>query len=86
MTNIPEGFPSVTPSIVMDDTAAAIEFYKKALGAEAKCCLSAPDGGVMHAEIQVGSARIMMGQACPEIWQEISKSVWRVPTLFLCLC
>ena len=49
MSTIPEGFTSITPYIVMDDAAAAIEFYKKALGAEEIMRFPTPDGGVMYA-------------------------------------
>jgi uncharacterized glyoxalase superfamily protein PhnB len=31
---VPEGFHTVTPAIVVRDAAKAIEFYKKALGAQ----------------------------------------------------
>jgi len=64
MSSIPEGFSSVTPYIVMDDVSAAIDFYKKALGAEEKMRFPTPDGNVMYAEIQVGNARVMMGSSC----------------------
>lgn len=65
MSPIPEGFTSVTPYVMMDDTAAAIEFYKKALGATEKLRLPAPDGNVVYAEIKVGNAIIMMGNCRP---------------------
>ncbi len=74
MSTIPEGFTSVTPYIVMDNTVATIEFYKKALGAEEKMCLHTPDGKVMYAEIQVGNARLMIGAPCPESGGELTRS------------
>ncbi len=82
MSTIPEGFTSITPYIVMDDAAAAIEFYKKALGATEKLRLPAPDGGVMYAEIQVGNARMMMGQPCPEWGGKSAKSLGGSPVSF----
>jgi PhnB protein len=30
---VPEGYHTVTPELTLDDTAKAIEWYKKALGA-----------------------------------------------------
>lgn len=74
MTAIPEGFTSVTPFIVFDDTAAVVEFYKKALGAEEKMILPTPDGGIMYAEIQIGNARLMMGGPCPSSKGEPTRS------------
>jgi PhnB protein len=82
MSSIPEGFTSVTPYVVMDDTAAAIEFYKKALGATEKMRLPTPDGNVMYAEIQVGNARMMMGHPCPEWGGKSAKSFGGSPVSF----
>jgi PhnB protein len=82
MSSIPEGFTSVTPYVVMDDTAAAIEFYKKALGAEEIMRLPAPDGNVMYAEILIGNARMMMGLPCPEWGGKSAKSFGGSPVSF----
>jgi PhnB protein len=60
---IPEGFHSVTPHLIFDDSAQAIEWYKKALGAEEKSRSLGPDGKIMHAEIQIGNSRIMLNDA-----------------------
>ena len=57
---IPEGYTNVTPSITLRDTAKAIEFYKRAFGAEERGIMRGPDGKVMHAEIKIGNAIIMM--------------------------
>ena len=66
----------------MDDTSAAIEFYKKALGAEENLRLPTSDGGVMYAEIQVGNARIMMGNPCPDFGGKSAKSFGGSPVSF----
>ena len=57
---IPEGYTTVTPSITVSDAPKAIDFYKKALGATEHGRFDGPDGKIMHAEIQVGTARIML--------------------------
>ena len=75
MSAIPDGFTSVTPFIVFDDTTKAVEFYKKALGAVEKLTFPAPDGTLMYAEIQIGTARLMMGMPCPETGTESTKLV-----------
>lgn len=68
VTPIPEGFSSVTPHLVIKDAASAIEFYKKAFGAEAFCCMPGPDGkSVMHAELKIGNAMIMIGEEFPDM-------------------
>ena len=74
MSAIPEGFTSVTPFVVFDDTFKAVEFYKKALGAEEKLTFPAPDGTLIYAEIQIGTARLMMGAPCPTTGAEATKS------------
>ena len=60
---IPEGYHTVTPQFVFDNAAQAIEWYKKALGADEKSRAVAPDGKIMHAELQIGDSRIMLNDA-----------------------
>ena len=45
---VPEGHHTVTPHLVMDDAARAIEWYKRALGAEEVARAVGPDGKIMH--------------------------------------
>jgi uncharacterized glyoxalase superfamily protein PhnB len=61
---IPQGYTNVTPSITLSDTPKAIEFYKQAFGATERMRMPAPDGKIMHAEIQIGNAIIMMNDEC----------------------
>ncbi|MDP3480835.1 MAG: VOC family protein [Desulfoprunum sp.] len=64
---IPEGFHSLTPMFVFKDARKAIEFYKKAFGAQERFAMPGPDGkGVMHAEVQIGTSIIMMGEENPQ--------------------
>ena len=57
---VPEGFHTVTPTLTHDDCAAAIDWYKKALGAVEVARSPGPDGKLMHAEIRVGDSPVMM--------------------------
>jgi uncharacterized glyoxalase superfamily protein PhnB len=57
---IPDGYTTVTPSLVLKDCSKAIDFYKKALGAQELMRMPGPDGKIMHAEIKVGNSHIMM--------------------------
>ena len=61
-TSIPAGYHSVTPAIVVRDAAAAIDFYKRAFGAEEINRMAGPDGSIMHAEIRVGDSVVMLGE------------------------
>ena len=63
---VPKGYHTVTPSLVIAGAAKAIEFYKKAFGAEEKSRFPAPDGTIMHAEIRIGDSIIMLGDEMPE--------------------
>jgi PhnB protein len=58
---IPKGYHSVTPSLVVADGAKAIEFYRKAFGAQEIHRFAAPDGSIMHAVVQIGDSMIMLG-------------------------
>ncbi|MGB9430368.1 MAG: VOC family protein [Gammaproteobacteria bacterium] len=64
---IPAGYHSVTPYLIVNGGAAAIEFYKKAFGAKEKVRMPHPDGRIGHAEIQIGSSRIMLADENPEM-------------------
>ncbi len=57
---IPEGYNTVTPYLVIKGAAQAIEYYKKVFGATVVVRMDGPDGRVGHAELQIGSSRIML--------------------------
>ena len=60
---IPKGHHTVTPSLTFDNAAQAIDWYKKALGAEETTRAVGPDGKIMHAEIRIGDSLIMLMDA-----------------------
>jgi uncharacterized glyoxalase superfamily protein PhnB len=60
---VPDGYHTVTASLVLDDSAKAIEWYKRAFGAEERARSIGPDGRIMHAEIQIGDSRVMLNDA-----------------------
>lgn len=64
---IPEGYHSVTPYIVVNGGARAIEFYKQAFGATELFRMDGPDGKVNHAEIKIGDSYVMLADEHPEI-------------------
>ena len=53
---IPEQYRSLTPNLVCRNASAAIDFYKKALGATEVARMVGPDGKIMHAELKVGDS------------------------------
>ena len=63
---IPQGSHSVTPILVFKDARRAIEFYKRAFGAEERFAMAGPDGrGIMYAKLLIGDSVIMMGEESP---------------------
>jgi len=62
---IPDGYHTVTPHIVLDDCAKAIEFYARAFGAERHLVFPGPNGKIVHAEIRIGDSMIMMSDEMP---------------------
>lgn len=63
---IPEGFTTVTPYLAMKSAGEAIDFYKKALGAQERSRMPGPGGSVMHAEIQAGNSIVMLSDESPQ--------------------
>ncbi len=60
---VPPGYHTVTPQLTLDNAAAAIEWYKRALGAEEFGRAVGPDGKIMHSELRIGDSRIMVNDA-----------------------
>ncbi len=49
----------MTPRLVFDDAAAAIDFYRDAFGAEVPFePHTGPDGNVVHAEVRIGDSAV----------------------------
>lgn len=57
---IPAGMHTVTPHLMCDGAAAAIEFYKKAFGAQELMRLPGPNGKLMHACVKIGDSAVML--------------------------
>ena len=64
---IPDGFHTVTPSIVLSNAKEGIEFYKKAFDAKEIYQMPTPGGKIMHAMIQIGDSIVMMSDEFPEM-------------------
>ena len=66
--HVPDGYHTVTPALIVKNGSEAIEFYKRAFGAEEVMRVLGPDGkSIMHAEIRVGNSRIMLGDEAPSM-------------------
>jgi PhnB protein len=64
---IPDGYHNVTPYLVVDGAAKAIDFYKKVFGATEKMRMPGPGGKVGHAELTLGDSMIMLADEHPDM-------------------
>ncbi len=65
---VPEGFHTVTPHLVVKGASQAIEFYKKAFGAEERSRMHGPDGkSIMHAQLKIGDSLLFLVDEFPEM-------------------
>ena len=62
---VPDGFHTVTASLVVHDCPKAVEFYKKAFGAEERMQMPGPDGKIIHAEIKIGDSIVFLSDEIP---------------------
>jgi PhnB protein len=76
---IPDGYPRVTPYLIVDDAAAAIDFYTSVLGATERMRMGGPDGKVGHAEIEIGDSLVMLADEHPEVNARGPKTVGGTP-------
>src|SRR5208283_5020036 len=57
---VQEGMHTITPHLVVNDAAKALEFYKNAFGAQIGGVHYTPEGKVMHADFKIGDSKLML--------------------------
>jgi len=63
---VPDGYSTVSGHLTVRGAAQAIDFYKKAFGAEEIARMNMPDGKtVCHAQIKIGSSMVMLNDEMP---------------------
>jgi PhnB protein len=62
---IPEGYPRISPYLVVQDAKRALAWYVEALGAVEIARLPGPGGTVMHGEVRIGESVVMLGEESP---------------------
>ena len=81
---VPKGHHTVTPHLIVNRASEAIDFYKKAFGATEVSRHTGPDGKIMHAEVQIGDSRVMLGDEMPEMGAKSPRALGGTPVgLFL---
>jgi PhnB protein len=76
---IPDGYHSVTPYVIVNDAAAAIDFYTRAFGATEVMRMPGPEGKIGHAEIKIGNSTVMLADEYPEMGARSPKALGGSP-------
>ena len=76
---IPDGYPRVTPYLIVDGASAAIDFYRSILGADERMRMDGPNGKIGHAEIAIGDSVVMLADEHPEMGARGPRSVGGTP-------
>jgi PhnB protein len=63
---IPQGSTAVTPYLVIDGCARALEFLARVFGAKERFRMTDPDGLVAHAEVTIDGALVELANSTPE--------------------
>ena len=72
-----------TPYLICRDAASALAWYEKAFGASEEVRLADPSGKVMHAEIRIGTAAIMLADEFPEMGYQSPATIGGTPVSIL---
>jgi PhnB protein len=62
-SGVPEGFSTLSPYLFIYNAADAMEFYKRAFGAQEVFRLNHDNGNILHAEMRIGDSHIMLTDA-----------------------
>jgi len=77
---IPDGYHTITPSLIVSDAAKALEFYKAALGAEVLGVATTPDGSkVVHSVMKVGNSLVFVNDEFPNMGARSPQSLGGSP-------
>ncbi len=63
----PDEYATLTPYLAIRNASDAIEFYKRAFGAQERARMLGPDGKVAHAELLIGDSVFMLSEEHPEM-------------------
>src|SRR5215216_4823347 len=79
---IPQGYHTVTPSLVVQEAAKALEIYRRAFGAEETLRMPGPGGRIMHAEFRIGDSIIMLMDEMPDMGSKSPAALGGTPVGF----
>jgi PhnB protein len=64
---VPKGYTAVTAHLVCKGAGEAMDFYAEAFGAKDRGRMTGPNGVVVHGEMRIGDAILMLGEEMPEM-------------------
>jgi PhnB protein len=76
---VPEGYPQVSPYLVVEGAARAIDFYTQVFGMTERMRMPGPDDTVGHAELELGDSLIMLADEFPDMGFRGPKAVGGTP-------
>lgn len=59
----PDGYHTITPYLIVEDAAGLIDFITKAFGGQERMRMPGVNGGVGHAEVQIGDSIVMLADS-----------------------
>lgn len=62
MSHRPEGYPAVSPYLIVEDAQAVLDFAARVLGAEPLRVIRRDGGGIVHAECRIEDSVLMVGE------------------------
>jgi PhnB protein len=80
---IPDNYNRVTPYLVVEGAAKAIDFYRGVFGAVEQMRMPAPGNKIGHAEIKIGGSVVMLADAVPEMGHKSPKALGGSPISLL---
>ena len=83
---VPDGYHSVTPYLIVDGASDAIDWYDKVLGAKERMRMAGPDNRVGHAELELGDSVIMLADEFPDMERGARRRSAGHPSASSCTC
>ena len=80
---IPQNYHRVTPYLVVDGAAEAIDYYTRVFGAVEMMRMPAPGNRIGHAELKIGDSVVMLADAHPEMGHKSPKTLGGSPISLL---
>ena len=79
---IPDQYHSVTPYLIVKGAASALDFYKRAFGAEETTRME-NKGTVIHAEIRIGNSVVMLADEFPTMGHKSPQQLGGTPVTLM---